>query len=161
MTDMRERETLDWTKIVDGSREVDLPPTYRDADTIIKLAVDGYRRDYWQHQPVNIEVWSEKATVRGLLRPLLREFGVSFRNVKGFGSFTAVRRAIEEANTLLRATGKPTIVLYVGDWDPSGLWMSEKDLPGRIKRYAARNKAKRQISRAQGGAQDCASLPIQ
>jgi hypothetical protein len=27
--------------------------------------------------------------------------------------------------------GRPLIVLYVGDYDPSGMWMSERDLPER------------------------------
>jgi hypothetical protein len=27
------------------------------------------------------------------------------------------------------------VVLYVGDWDPSGLYMSEDDLPARLHRY--------------------------
>ena len=31
--------------------------------------------------------------------------------------------------------GRQLIALYVGDWDPSGLWMSECDLPDRFERY--------------------------
>jgi len=30
---------------------------------------------------------------------------------------------------------RPLIALYIGDWDPSGLCMSEHDLPQRIKEY--------------------------
>ncbi|WP_247460355.1 MULTISPECIES: hypothetical protein [unclassified Bradyrhizobium] len=26
-------------------------------------------------------------------------------------------------------------ILYIGDYDPSGMWMSERDLPERIERY--------------------------
>ncbi len=32
---------------------------------------------------------------------------------------------------------RPLIVLYAGDWDPSGLHMSEVDLPGRLVEYGA------------------------
>jgi hypothetical protein len=31
--------------------------------------------------------------------------------------------------------GRPLIALYVGDWDPSGLWMSLEDLPTRMEKY--------------------------
>jgi hypothetical protein len=31
--------------------------------------------------------------------------------------------------------GRPLVVLYVGDWDPSGMCMSESDLPSRLARY--------------------------
>src|SRR5262249_36684283 len=31
--------------------------------------------------------------------------------------------------------GRELIVLYVGDFDPSGLFMSEEDLPGRLANY--------------------------
>jgi hypothetical protein len=34
-----------------------------------------------------------------------------------------------------RQDKKPWTVLYVGDWDPSGLHMSEIDLPQRLDRY--------------------------
>ena len=31
--------------------------------------------------------------------------------------------------------GRDLIALYVGDYDPSGMWMSEHDLPGRVEKY--------------------------
>src|SRR5262249_56371604 len=30
---------------------------------------------------------------------------------------------------------RPLVALYVGDWDPSGLYMSESDLPDRLRQY--------------------------
>ena len=38
MTDMRERETLDWRLIVDGTRPVERPSTWRDPEAIIAHA---------------------------------------------------------------------------------------------------------------------------
>jgi hypothetical protein len=133
MTQMREADVLDWTRIVDGSRAVDRPGRWSDPDAIIRAAVAGYRRDYWQEQPVHVEVWSEKSTVQGVLGPVLDAYGVTFRVMKGFGSFTAVRQAAEDS--LDAPTGKPCVALYLGDWDPSGLHMSEVDLPVRLDRY--------------------------
>ena len=76
-----------------------------------------------------IEVWSEKGTVRGVLAPVLDEYGVGFRVMHGFGSPTAVHDVAENYD------GRTLIVLYVGDFDPSGLYMSEHDLPDRLARY--------------------------
>lgn len=143
MTEMREVGTLDWTKIVDGSRVVERARTWDDPNEIVRAAVRGYRRDNWQDQPTVVEVWSEKSTVQGVLAPVLDELGVTFRIMKGFGSFTAVRRAVEDAKDLIDATDKPTVALYIGDWDPSGLYMSEVDLPSRLARYGGQQEIRR------------------
>jgi hypothetical protein len=34
-----------------------------------------------------------------------------------------------------RDSENPLLVLYVGDWDPSGMHMSEVDLPKRLAEY--------------------------
>lgn len=141
MTDMREHDTLDWTLIVDGSRSVDRVSVWRDPSQIINAAVSTYRRDYWQEQPTLVEVWSEKSTVQGVLYPVLNEFGVTFRVMKGFGSFTAVRQAAEDSNDV--PDDRDAVVLYIGDFDPSGLYMSEIDLPRRLERYGSRWKFER------------------
>ena len=75
-----------------------------------------------------IEVWSEKGTVRGVLKPILDKYGVGFRVLHGFGSATTLNEIANTPHDDLQA-------LYVGDWDPSGLYMSERDLPERLKRY--------------------------
>jgi hypothetical protein len=136
MTQMREVGSLDWTRIVDGSRAVARPGRWGSPDEIIEAAVAGYRRDYWQDQPVYVETWAEKSTVQGVLGPVLAKYGVTFRVMKGFGSFTAVRQAAEDS---LDVPGdKPCVAFYLGDWDPSGLAMSAVDLPGRLQRYGGK-----------------------
>ena len=70
--------------------------------TSSEAAVRGYRRDNWQEQPTIVEVWSEKSTVEGVLAPVLDELGVTFRVMKGFGSFTAVMQAAEDSQRRLR-----------------------------------------------------------
>jgi hypothetical protein len=136
MTEMRENDVLDWTLIVHGSRAVERVNTWRDPNSIINAAVRSYRRNNWQDQPTLVEVWSEKSTVQGVLAPVLDEWGVTFRVMKGFGSFTAVRQAAEDS---LDVPGdRDAVCLYVGDYDPSGLYMSQVDLPQRLARYGSR-----------------------
>lgn len=136
MTEMRERGALDWTLIVDGSRSVDRVNAWIDPSELVAATVAQYRRDYWQDQPTLVEVWSEKSTVQGVLEPVLDDLGVTFRVMKGFGSFTAVMQAAEDSNCI--PYERAAIVLYIGDYDPSGLYMSEVDLPARLSRYGSR-----------------------
>jgi len=87
----------------------------------------SYRRDYWNGQRHIVEVWSEKGTVRGVLQPILDEFGIGLRVMHGFTSTTVVKS--------IANVRKPIIALYVGDYDPSGMHMSEIDLPDRLVEY--------------------------
>ena len=52
--------------------------------------------------------------------------------------------ASDQVTASLHAAGaKPTVVLYAGDWDPSGLYMSEVDLPTRLERYGGQQEFRR------------------
>jgi hypothetical protein len=67
--------------------------------------------------------------VRGVLAPVLDQYAVGFLPVHGFCSATAAHDISEDDD------GRPLIVLYVGDLDPSGMFMSEEDLPNRFAKY--------------------------
>ena len=127
----REQGVIPWEWVVDETREAERVSMWSDPDQIIKAAVNGYRRDRWQEQQYRVEVWSEKGTVRGTLAPVLSGLGVTFQVMHGFASATAINNIAEMSNQ----SNKPVIALYVGDFDPSGMWMSEIDLPERIERY--------------------------
>ena len=102
--------------------------SWKDPQSFMRAAARSYRRDAWRDQPHRVEVWSEKGTVRGVLSPVLDEYGVGFRVLHGFNSATGVYEAAQDGGRLL-------IVLYVGDFDPSGMYMSKRDLPDRLKKY--------------------------
>ena len=72
---------------------------------------------------------SEKGTVRGVLAPVLERYAVGFLAVHAFSGATTVHDLAEDFD------GRLLIVLYVGDFDPSGLYMSEVDLPARFAKY--------------------------
>jgi len=127
----REQDIIPWHWIVDETRSVERAHTWADPEEFAEVVVGSYRRNFWQGQSIRVEVWSEKGTVRGTLAPILRQYAVAFRVLHGFGSATVVHGISEES---LRDP-RPLVVFYVGDWDPSGLCMSERDLPQRIDRY--------------------------
>jgi hypothetical protein len=131
--ELRESERMPWRWIVDETRTRRVYRRgYDDPAEYLQLSlVNGYRRDYWTAQPYEIEVWSEKATVGGVLEPVLAKWLINFRNMRGYTSATNAHHLAETS----QYSDKPIIALYVGDWDPSGLHMSAVDLPRRIQAY--------------------------
>jgi hypothetical protein len=129
LKEAREEGTIPWEWIVDESRGLERRPSWDDPEEYARATIRDYRRDYWDQQPRRAEVWSEKGTIRGVLQPVLDEYGVGFRVMHGFGSATEVYGIAQDDD------GRSLTALYVGDWDPSGLCMSEHDLPERLERY--------------------------
>jgi hypothetical protein len=131
LVDAREQGLIPWDWITDSTRSAEGASVFDDPEDFIDAALASYRRDFWRGQPVRLQVWSEKATIRGAVEPVLLDYGVRFRFVHGWNSATIVHEIAVES----QQDPRPLHVLYVGDWDPSGMYMSEQDLPGRLARY--------------------------
>jgi hypothetical protein len=129
LKEARERGDIPWEWIVDETRELERTPSWDDPAQFVRTVSRSYRRDFWNQQPNRVEVWSEKGTVRGVLAPVLDEYGIGFRVMHGFSGATTIYDVAQDGD------GRPLVVLYCGDWDPSGMWMSECDLPGRLRKY--------------------------
>ena len=129
LKEARERGLIPWEWIVDETRSLERTSTWSNPAAYAKCVARSYRRDFWNQQPCRVEVWSEKGTVRGVLAPVLDHFAVGFRVMHGFSSATAVYDVCQDDD------GRELIALYVGDFDPSGLYMSEEDLPTRLSEY--------------------------
>jgi hypothetical protein len=128
----REQGAIPWEWIVDETRTMERVSTWDNPADYARCVARSYRRDFWNQQPVRVEVWSEKGTVRGVLQPVLDHYAVGFRVMHGFGSATAVYEVVQGS-----ADDKGLLVLYVGDRDPSGMFMSQVDLPTRLSEYGA------------------------
>ena len=125
----REQDLIPWEWIVDETRGIERVNTWDDPDDYAEWVATSYRRDFWNQQPRHVEVWSEKGTVRGVLEPVLDRYAVGFNPVHGFNSGTNTHEVASNFD------GRPLIILYVGDFDPSGMFMSEVDLPKRFIKY--------------------------
>jgi hypothetical protein len=131
LTMARERGWIPWKWIVDENRAVERPAMWDEPEAFADSIVAQYRKDNWNLQPRQVEVWSEKGTIRGTLAPVLRDYGVGFRVQHGYASSTAMH----DAAVMSAQNDTPLLVLYVGDYDPSGLNMSEADIPQRLAEY--------------------------
>ena len=150
----REQGDIPWEWIVDETRELERVSTWSNPAAYAHTVATSYRRDFWNQQPVRVEVWSEKGTIRGVLKPILDQYAVGFRVMHGFTSATAVNEVAEDG-----ADGRDLIVLYVGDVDPSGLFMSEADLPQRLTDYGGDHVEIRRIALLQPQTAGLPSFP--
>ncbi len=140
LKEAREEGTIPWGWIVDETRELEKMSTWDDPAEYVESVARSYRRDFWQQQPKRVEVWSEKGTIRGVLQPVLDEYGIGFRVMHGFGSATTLNDVSQDDDS------HPLTILYIGDYDPSGLYMSECDIPERLERYGGDHVSIRRIA---------------
>lgn len=150
LKEARERDVIPWDWIVDETRSLEQVATWSDPETYVRVVRRSYRRDFWQQQPNRVMVCSEKGTVRGVLAPVLDEYGVGFQVMHGFSSATTIHDIAQDDDD------RWLIILYVGDFDPSGMYMSERDLPDRLEKYGGDRV---DINRIAILAEDLADLP--
>jgi hypothetical protein len=114
-----------WEWIVDRSRPEYTPNVFTDRHQYAQVVKKAYRKDYWAMQPNHVELWTEKDAIIGSIEQLANELGVTIRVTRGFSS--ATRR--HEIEVLFQKIGraKNIFVLYLGDYDPSGMAI-EKNL---------------------------------
>ena len=129
LKEARERGHIPWEWIVDETRAIERTSTWANPAEYARCVARSYRRDFWDQQPIRCEIWSEKGTVRGVLQPVLDHYAVGFRVMHGFSGATTLYDVSQDDD------GRDLIVLYVGDLDPSGMFMSEADLPNRLSEY--------------------------
>jgi hypothetical protein len=140
LKEAREEGKIPWDWIVDETRAIEKASTWDDPADYARCVAQSYRRDFWNQQPHRIQLWSEKGTVRGVLAPVLDHYAVGFLPVHGFSSATAAHDIAEDDD------GRDLIVLYVGDFDPSGLYMSGVDLRARFAKYGGNHIKLRRIA---------------
>ena len=82
----------------------------------------GYHLDKQQGQPAHIEVFIEKNTLLGIVRPVCRKYGVPLTSGRGFAGPSIWRKIADR----FEASGKDAIVLIVAsDFDPEGFELAD------------------------------------
>jgi hypothetical protein len=153
LKEARVKDIIPWKWIVDETRSLEKVSTWDNPKQYARRVARSYRRDFWNQQPVRVEIWSEKGTVRGVLQPVLDQYAVGFRVMHGFSSATTIYDAAQDND------GRDLIVLYVGDYDPSGMFMSEEDLPNRLSEYGGDHITLERIALTQDQVRGLPSFP--
>lgn len=124
----------DWDFIEDRHREAIIPHEFDSLKDFVEVAIPSFRLPRWEGQTNYVEVWVEKAALRGILEPIARRYHVSLIVNKGFSSTTFMRQASMRFKSQL-TMGKRGHILYLGDHDPSGKDMV-RDIKQRLEDFS-------------------------
>jgi hypothetical protein len=114
---------------------------YASAQDFLRRRLASLRESYkefklpmWDVQSNYIVVSLEKDALSRLVSDIANQYNVRTFPTRGYPSFTYVQRMAGYIRNRLK--GKPTVVLYFGDFDPSGVDI-ERDLSERLGKYKA------------------------
>ena len=130
LKEAREQGIIPWEWIVDETRALERVSTWDDPDALRPL-----RRPVLSPRLLEPAAASasrsgtRKAPCAACSRRCSIDYAVGFRVMHGFSSATTVHDVAEDDD------GRELIVLYVGDFDPSGMFMSERTCPTRLAKY--------------------------
>lgn len=133
LTDARYAGLVDWDAIEDRGRVPEQASEWPNIASLVKSALRSYRLPRWDKQDAYVELWVEKQALAGILWPLAHEFHVTLMVNKGYSSASAMYAAAQRIRT---ADCLQSIVLYLGDHDPSGEDMV-RDIRTRLSEFGA------------------------
>ncbi len=125
---------IDWSAIVDRTRNLNSLPHFDSVADVLKAAKHSYRFDKWKRQDYAIQVWIEKDALVGVIAGVCNKWDIPYLAVRGYNSQSTMysmamvlKSAIED--------GKEAIILHLGDHDPSGIDMT-RDNHDRLNMFA-------------------------
>jgi len=92
----------------------------------IGLWMKNYNKNRWENQDNYVEVFIEKKALQGVFQGPCEQLGVGLGACKGYPSLTFLHETSERFDWAIQARKNP-IILYFGDYDPSG-----EDIPRSI-----------------------------
>jgi hypothetical protein len=109
---------LDWDRVVDGTREIDEPIYWDDAETFLESVIPQFALDKWNGQPTRVVLCIEKDAIAGMLAPLCHGYHVPLLPFRGQLSDTMIYELAEHISLW---DCEQVLCIYMGDFDPSGL----------------------------------------
>jgi hypothetical protein len=133
ISDARLAGELDWDYIVDRTRNLEKQPTWKSPKDLIDDAAKAYLTDLWAPQKRRVEVWIEKDAAVGVIEQVCNLNHIPFFSCRGYTSSSEMWNAGVRIGEYLR-NGEQTVILHIGDHDPSGLDMT-RDIEDRIRLF--------------------------
>lgn len=130
VNDARLAGLVDWTRIVDRTRNLRVRSHWANPRELIEDAELAYAIDRWETQPEYLEVWIEKDALVGIAEAACVPLDVPIFSCRGYTSQSEMWVAGQRLLKPLRA-GKHVHIIHLGDHDPSGLDMT-RDIEDRL-----------------------------
>tara|TARA_R100001086_G_scaffold18482_3_gene9044 strand:+ start:477 stop:1361 length:885 start_codon:yes stop_codon:yes gene_type:complete len=135
INDARLAGLIDWSAIEDRTRNLDSKWHFLSPRDAIEQMRRQYVIDMWENQPNRIEVWIEKEALVGVISRVCRKNDVPFMACRGFVSQSEMYAAGKRAEKRFLVDGQETIIIHLGDHDPSGMDMT-RDNEDRLSLFA-------------------------
>ncbi len=132
INDARLAGLVDWDSIQDRGRSTIRTSHWDSPADILRSAAYSYRMDKWKDQDYRIIVMVEKQALEGVLVPVCRDLDITFAANKGYSSASAMYGIGKE----IEKDERQTVVLYLGDHDPSGIDMT-RDVRERLEQFSS------------------------
>ena len=122
---------VDWDAIEDRLRKPDKPSSFDSPKDLMEAAINQYQKPRQDGQPYYMEVWVEKDALSGVLSRVTRKYHIPIMVNRGYSSVSAMYDAFMRIVDNAANWRKPAKIIYLGDFDPSGLDMI-RDIKDRI-----------------------------
>jgi hypothetical protein len=131
INDARYAGLIDWSALEDRTRNLKGSSHWESPEQIIRAVSYGYSLDKWKDQDIRPEIWVEKEALAGIVERAATDNDLEFLSCRGYMSASEMYEASRRIRSRL-AKGQETAIIYLGDHDPSGLDMSDGDIPKRF-----------------------------
>jgi hypothetical protein len=129
--EMRLDGTLPWEWIADITRRIRQPQTYSSPSEALIALSERYKRSIWDAQDCLVMVMCEKDAMLGVLEEETWPYQVPLVITRGFPSLSLLHDLAE----LIESLDKPVFIYYLGDHDPSGVWI-DRSIEERLREMA-------------------------
>jgi hypothetical protein len=127
VVNMRYARTLPWDAMEDRARRVTDKKGYEDKDKFGQVIGDylsKYSRCLVQGQEKYVELWIEKDALSRIYEEVAWPYCIRAVICRGYASVTFLNEFKERAEKAI-SKGQQPVILYFGDFDPSGIQMLE------------------------------------
>ena len=125
---------IDWDHIVDRGRNLISNPHWDSPTEIMESCAASFRLDLWLESPIRPEVWVEKQALEEVVSKAAKPLDVSYLACKGYMSQSEMWSAAMRIKRRFEDHGQKTLIIHLGDHDPSGIDMS-RDIEDRITQF--------------------------
>lgn len=139
---------IDWNYIEDRTRNLNTPASWKSPTEILRIARDQYAEDLWADQPIRVEVWVEKDALVDVVGRAARKWHAPHFSCRGYTSQSEMWSAGQRILHRLE-NGQRTLVLHLGDHDPSGIDMS-RDIRDRLNTFVMTDPGQWEAARDAG-----------
>lgn len=136
---------VDWDAIEDRLRKPSVPSSWDSPKDAMDALISQYKLPRMEGQSTYVEVWVEKDALSGVLKRITEKYHIPILVNRGYSSasamFDAYNRFKNGISKILETEsddGANVVILYLGDFDPSGMDML-RDIEDRINEFAKKH----------------------